>query len=407
MNILLASFFELPQIGGLWTYTLQLKRSLEQLGHTVDIFARSVKTHNYQLINTEEAEIDTGSLQRVIEPHVMQHLSSSSPQTPLWILNQEVERYKYEAAAVSFNLKNYDVIHTQDIISTYCFSRIKPKNVPLIATIHASLAFEWRHTTRFFSDKNPVFHRYALLMEFLGVSSSDKTIVPSYWLKNYLIHNYHVPSEKLVVIPNGIDIPYYFEQMQNTKTIDRSPNKFIFACVARLTFEKGISYLLDALGQLNDVRQDWNLWLIGDGPLKNELQEQCKQLKIFNQVQFLGFRNDVPTLLQQADIFLLSSIQETFCYSILEAQLANVPVIVPRTGGITELVTHRKTGLLFESKNSEDLLAKIKLLLSNKKLQKTIIEQAKQTAITKFSSSLTTKQIVDIYYLHQMLSPGT
>ncbi|MNO71567.1 N,N'-diacetylbacillosaminyl-diphospho-undecaprenol alpha-1,3-N-acetylgalactosaminyltransferase [compost metagenome] len=165
--------------------------------------------------------------------------------------------------------------------------------------------------------------------------------------------------------------------------------------------------MLDALGQLNDVRQDWNLWLIGDGPLKNELQEQCKQLKIFNQVQFLGFRNDVPTLLQQADIFLLSSIQETFCYSILEAQLANVPVIVPRTGGITELVTHRKTGLLFESKNSEDLLAKIKLLLSNKKLQKTIIEQAKQTAITKFSSSLTTKQIVDIYYLHQMLSPGT
>ncbi|SDF35253.1 Glycosyltransferase involved in cell wall bisynthesis [Fontibacillus panacisegetis] len=406
MNILLASFFELPQIGGLWTYMFQLKRSLEQLGHTVDIFARSVNTQNYKLIN-REAEIDKESLHRIIEPHVLRELSYSSPQTPLWILNQEVERYKYEAAAVSFNLQNYDVIHAQDIISTYCFSRIKPKNIPLIATIHASLAFEWKHTTSFFSEKNPAFHRYALLLEFLGASSSDKTIVPSYWLKNYLMHNFHVPSEKLVVIPNGIDIPHYFEQMLHVKKMDRSPHKIIFACVARLTFEKGISYLLNALAQLNTIRQDWDLWLIGDGPLKGELQEQCKQLNIFNQVQFLGFRNDVPVLLQQADIFLLSSIQETFCYSILEAQLAEVPVIAPRTGGITELVTHRKTGLLFESENSEDLLANIKLLLSNKKLQRAIIEQAKQTAATKFSSSLTTKKIVDIYYLCQMLSPET
>lgn len=385
----------------------QLKRSLEQLGHNVDIFARCVTTRNYKLINSN-IEIQQESLHKIIESHVLKQLTNSSPQTPLWILNQEVERYKYEAAAVTINLKQYDVIHTQDIISTYCFSRIRPTNIPLISTIHASLTYEWKHhAPLLFSDRNPIFYTYAFMLEHLGATSSDKTIVPSYWLKDYFMQNYHVPYDKIRVIPNGIDIPDFLEQMQRGKYINRPHDKLVFACVARLSFEKGISCLLDALGKLNKIREDWNLWLIGDGPLKIQLQEQCIQLNINKQVHFLGDRRDVPALLQQADIFLLSSIQETFCYSIVEAQLAEVPVIAPKTGGIPDVVAHRKTGLLFESGNSDDLLTNIKLLLSNKKLKETLIQQAKHTAISKFSSSETTKSIIDIYRLYQMLTPGS
>lgn len=383
----------------------QLKRSLEHLGHNVDIFARCSTTHNYKLL-TNDREIQQESVHKIIESHVIKQLLYSIPQTPIWILNQEVERYKYEAAATSCDLKQYDVIHTQDIISTYCFSRIKPTSIPLIATIHASLSYEWKHNAPYlFSDRNPVFHNYAMMLEHFGATSSNMTIVPSNWLKNYLMQNFHVPAHKIMVIPNGIDVPNFLEQMQSDKYINRSPNKIVFACVARLSFEKGVSCLLDALGKLNKIRQDWELWLIGEGPLREQLEQQCTKLNIRKRVHFLGYRNDVPALLQQADIFLLSSIQETFCYSIVEAQLAELPVIAPNTGGITEVVTHRKTGLLFESENSDELFANIKLLLINKKLQQTLIEQAKQTAIHKFSSSVTTKKIVDIYHLYQMLTP--
>ncbi|MCM3698262.1 glycosyltransferase family 4 protein [Paenibacillus macerans] len=403
MKILLASFFELPKTGGLWTYMCQLKRGLEQLGHTVDIFSRSSGPDRYKIMNGESA-VHRENFQKVIEPHVLRALSASSPQTPLWIMNQEIERYKYEAAACSFNLKQYDIIHTQDIISTYSFSRIKPSTCPLIATIHASLSFEWRHALSHLFRSNPLFHQYGLMLEHFGASSSDKTIVPSRWLKEYLVDNFHVPSEKLVVIPNGIDVPYFRELMMRQTSIKRPKNKIVFASVARLAYEKGIACLLDALGKLNATRDDWNLWLIGEGPLQQELKEQCETLKISNQVKFLGSRDDVPALLKQADMFLLSSIQETFGYSILEAQLAGVPVIVPKTGGISEVVHHKKTGLFFPTGDSEALLANIKLLLADNKLKTNIIEQAKLTASTKFSTTTTTKKVLDIYRLQQLLN---
>ena len=132
----------------------------------------------------------------------------------------EMSYYYFELAASYLNLEYYDLIHAQDIFSTRLLSRVKPKNTPLVASIHGCIATEYliqKHnssSTTHLSKINQDFGwKYAHWQENIGSSSSDKTIVATQWLKDLLINDFNVGEKQLTIIPYAQDIAEFRKRM--------------------------------------------------------------------------------------------------------------------------------------------------------------------------------------------------
>jgi glycosyltransferase involved in cell wall biosynthesis len=145
-------------------------------------------------------------------------------------------------------------------------------------------------------------------------------------------------SDRLVTIHNAMpDI---------TETLRASPGKSPprLVMVARLSHWKDQPTLLRALSDLKDL--DWQLELVGDGPLRWQTEALVQSLDLRSRVTFLGFRRDVPERLAEAQVFLLISKWEGFPRSILEAMRAGLPVVASDVGGVRESVVDGKTGFV-------------------------------------------------------------
>ena len=108
--------------------------------------------------------------------------------------------------------------------------------------------------------------------------------------------------------------------------------------VAKLTDHKGHRFLIDAMPSVIERYPRVCLALAGDGELTESLRERTRQLGIGSNVRFLGFRRDVPDLLQAADLFVLPSRMEGLCTSIIDAMLAGRPLVATTAGGIPDLI---------------------------------------------------------------------
>jgi len=114
--------------------------------------------------------------------------------------------------------------------------------------------------------------------------------------------------------------------------------------VARFEGQKDHRTLLNALATLRDL--PWSLDLVGDGPLQAEVKKLTDELDITSRVHFLGRRQDVPQILEEADIFVLTTNWEGFPRSIIEAMRAGLPVVATDVAGTSESVTEGETGYL-------------------------------------------------------------
>lgn len=145
-------------------------------------------------------------------------------------------------------------------------------------------------------------------------------------------------SDRLVAINNAMpDV----EETLRARPGD-SPARLVM--VARLSRWKDQSTLLHALSDLKDL--DWQLDLVGDGPLRGQVEKLAQRLGLTSRVTFCGFRLDIPERLAQAQVFLLISKWEGFPRSILEAMRAGLPVVASDVGGVPESVVDGETGFV-------------------------------------------------------------
>jgi glycosyltransferase involved in cell wall biosynthesis len=124
------------------------------------------------------------------------------------------------------------------------------------------------------------------------------------------------------------------------------PDEFIVVCAARLSEQKGIDILLRALSEVlrNGVR--CKCVIVGEGPLKNELLKQTRELGLSGCVLFEGFRHDVRPYLQAGSVFVLTSYSEGLPLAVLEALACGLPCVVTDVGGNAEAITNNVDGLL-------------------------------------------------------------
>ena len=388
MRILFVTYWYLPHVGGVNTYINVLRKELLKEGHQVDVLAHHTPKNDKIYMLTTGQYIEKSKIKDVVYKNVFAYYDQYHPYVENWIRYREIERYTFELAALLFNLGQYDLIHTQDIISTRALARVKPKHVPLVATIHGLLATE-HIIAGDITTKQSLKWDYVLAEEYYGAVSADLTIVPTRWLKRQLTHKrIGVPPSRLHTIPYGLDIDDFLTKYQSNSYgyipyVEKG--KTVFICPARLVPVKGHRYLLEALALLKRKRDDFTCWIVGDGKLANELQTLAQQLQIQDVVHFLGSRSDVPQLLAKSDVLILPSVQDNHPYSIMEAQVAGKLVVASTAGGIPEMVKHGVTGYLFPRKNSQALANILYYILTHPNKSKMVAQQGKAWGLRHWS----------------------
>ena len=166
--------------------------------------------------------------------------------------------------------------------------------------------------------------------------AADAVIVAAEAHRDAIIDRYHLEASRVHVIPNYVD-PAVFRPMPE---VTREPGRVTF--IGRLDEGKNVTALLDAVEGLPDVR----LTIIGEGPLREQLQAAASRLGV--SATFLGTRPhaELPVLLNRSSAFVLPSHYEGHPKALVEAMACGVPVIGTRVPGIREIVAHRDTGYL-------------------------------------------------------------
>lgn len=185
-----------------------------------------------------------------------------------------------------------------------------------------------------------------------------------------------VPDEDVYVISMGCDTSRFGKQYRQENYFNQNGKKVVLY-VGRLAEKKGVKYLIEAVDDI-----DCKLVIVGDGPLREELQNQAKRTKI--DVEFLGSKthDELKVIYASADIFVAPSITakdgdvEGVPTAIMEAMASGLPIIASDSGGISELIKDGENGILTEEKNISQLSENIKLILDNEELAKQFAKEA-------------------------------
>lgn len=174
-----------------------------------------------------------------------------------------------------------------------------------------------------------------------------------------LAQNRVAPRDRLIVIPNGLDLDEHDRSTGDGATTRRAlglrPEQMVWLAIGRLEPQKDQHTLLSAFAQHVGEHPDATLLIAGDGRLRAELATEAQRLGVADSVSFLGIRNDVPSLLGAADAFIQSSAWEGLPNTVIEAMAASLPVVATRVGGTEELVTEGETGFLVAARDGAGL----------------------------------------------------
>ncbi len=199
----------------------------------------------------------------------------------------------------------------------------------------------------------------------------------SKWKYNHLIDRVLTVSESIrkTLINNGIK-PHLIETVYegiDTGWIDAQvpvllphcKNFLIVGTVAHLSHEKGHVDILKAVSLIRHRCPDTCYVFVGEGVMREQLEEQARHLGVSDIVHFTGFRKDSEALMKNFDIFCLPSLSEGLSSAIMSAMACSLPVISTNVGGIPELVIHGKTGLLTEPSAPDQLADSLYRMLTS------------------------------------------
>ncbi|WP_226677993.1 glycosyltransferase family 1 protein [Mesobacillus jeotgali] len=139
-------------------------------------------------------------------------------------------------------------------------------------------------------------------------------------------------SESVSILKNGIDIDQFKHSPQKRREIrdelQLTENDLVFGHVGRFAPQKNHEFLIEVFAEFCKCNTNSVLLLVGDGPLKEEVEKKVFNLKINNRVKFLGVRSDIPRILQALDLFIFPSLHEGLPVSLIEAQGSGLPCFI-------------------------------------------------------------------------------
>jgi L-malate glycosyltransferase len=187
-----------------------------------------------------------------------------------------------------------------------------------------------------------------------------------------------VDPARIVQVPNGIDADHF-----SPPSLGRTPP--VVTTVANLRPGKGYDVLLRAAARVIARRPDVMFRIVGDGPLREQLTALAAQLGVAHAVDFLGHRDDVPSLLADSSLFVFPSLTEAFPNGLLEGMAAGLPIVASDAPGMNELIRHRENGLLMAPGHDASLADAILALLAAPTFAADLGRAARADVVARFS----------------------
>jgi len=215
-------------------------------------------------------------------------------------------------------------------------------------------------------------------------------------VRRHLIEDERVASHRIHVCYNGID-PAVFRPRTVSRPQELRDADVIIGTVAAIRPEKDLNTLLNAFALVRAQRRGVKLVIVGDGPAFPALERRRAELGLEQDCLLEPAAGDVSRWLSVIDVFVLSSISEALSNALMEAMACGCCVVATRVGGTPELITHGRTGLLFEPGRADELAAHLARLATENGLRTRMAEAGSQFIREEFSIEASTLRIADLY----------
>lgn len=236
----------------------------------------------------------------------------------------------------------------------------------------------------------------------LSYAMSTATVANAPSVANMLIRDERLPPERVHYIPNLIDesllVPRGGENRKSVRSQLGVPDEsVVLMCVARLVPVKNHALLLRAFAAVARESRPLHLVLIGDGPLRQSLEDQAAALGIRDRVTFAGELHGAACYYRGADIAILTSVSEGMPNTLLEAMACGLPVISTAVGGCVDIVKTGTTGILVRPNAQADLQAAILELSRSPESRVTLGSAGLQAVLSQHTESSVMNQLESLY----------
>jgi glycosyltransferase involved in cell wall biosynthesis len=241
---------------------------------------------------------------------------------------EEVHRYAAVAGELAGN-EQFDIVHAHDWM-TY------PAGIA-VAAISGKPLVVHVHSTEFDRSGENV-NQMIYDIERMGMEWADKVIAVSHFTRDIIISRYGISGEKVEVVYNGVER----NDNRSLAEVDINKNEKIVLFLGRITMQKGPEYFLHAAKKVLEVMDNVKFVMAGSGDMMYRAIEMAAGLGIGHKVLFTGFLRgqDVQKIYKMADLFVMPSISEPFGIVPLEALDNDVPVIISKQSGVSEVLSH-------------------------------------------------------------------
>ena len=363
----------LPAVTGSGIRTLIVMKGLDKVGYEVEFACAP----GGSLINEIEIE---GIKFRPIK-HFVQKISPYNDLMALWELVRLIKREKY------------DIIHTHNSKAGF-IGRLAGKisGIPIIIhTVHgfAFHAFEKSWCRKLF-----------IYLERFAARFADRLIVVSEPLEEWGLELNIGKRSQYITIYDGIEIEKFtldFDIAKKKQELGIKVDDLVVGVVAKLWEGKGHECILYAAKEIMKRTPNVKFMFVGEGYLRDRLEERVKDLGLGDYIIFTGFRADIAEINAIFDIAVLASFFEGLGRVLLEAMVLAKPVVATRVGGIVDVVDDGENGFLVEPNDSDALAEAIIKLLSDEELRFKMGEAAKNKIDRRFSAETMVSKIKELY----------
>jgi len=277
-------------------------------------------------------------------------------------LLDEVYRYGIIGEILGFG-NDFDIIHAHDWLTYYAGVAAKRSSgKPLVIHVHATE----------FDRSGEHVNQTVYDIERFGMENADKIIAVSYYTKNIIVSRYGIAPEKVEVVHNAVDKTRKLEAFG----LKKKEGEKIVLFMGRITMQKGPDYFVEAAYRVYRKNKNVRFVMAGTGDMLPRMILRMAKLRMLDRFHFTGFLKglDVERMYAMSDVYVMPSVSEPFGIAPFEALLYDVPIIISKQSGISEVLPH---ALKIDFWDINKMAELILLLIENEQIAKDIADKCK------------------------------
>lgn len=226
----------------------------------------------------------------------------------------------------------------------------------------------------------------------------DRYVAISRAIRDVLVKD-GISGKRIEVVHSGIDLGRFagVSGKHLREELGLEPGAPVVGCVAHFAWHKALEYLVDAAPLIAEDIPGSRVVIVGEGSLEEEIKDRAAESGADRHITFTGFRKDVPELLDMFDVFVMPSVMEGLCTSILDALAMRKPVVASQVGGIPEIIEDGVTGLLIPPRDPAALAAAVARVLGDPELARKLAERGRKKVEDAFSTDAMVEGNIGVY----------